>query len=107
MLLGTSQDHTQASLAKSQKNGCRKIDCRPVQPLCYHNNSNTGSVTLTGVIVQEETSLGLEIVNCQDVMSAAGDSSGDTSLELLAPGDEVRQKPRQSSSCVRSDCPCV
>ncbi len=90
------------------KLGCRKsTNLYRRNPLSYR--SNTGSVTLTGGIVEEETGLGLEIVDCQDIMSAAGNSSVATSLELLAPGDEVRQKPRQSTYCLAplDFCLCV
>ena len=64
-------------------------DARP--PSRCRISSNIGSVTLTEGVLQENTGLGLEVVDCQQVVTSAGDDGGDTSLGLMAPGDEVRR----------------
>ena len=75
-----------------------------------HIFSNTGSVTLASGILQQESGLGLEIVDCRDAVTAAGDRSEDASLDALAPGNEVRRESGRSSSsgtCVLKKSWCL
>lgn len=54
-------------------------------------SSNIGSVTLTEGVLQENTGLGLEVVDFQQVVASTGDDGGGNSLDLVAPGDKVRR----------------
>lgn len=52
--------------------------------------SNTGSVTLTDGSLQQSTDLGLKVVDCMNAISSAGNAGAAASLDLMAPGDDVR-----------------